>query len=305
MGRAVGPTALLDHLAVWPALYAAAVVLAWIGLTPDAHAGSAARVAATATLAALAGWSAFTVDRVKLRDRWLDPADRDAHPARFAFVAARARPLRAGVAVATAAASALALLVLESPLLVALPPAVVAGTACYAPWPRSVRPRVKDRLLVKNLAVGAAFAGFAWTIGRLADGGPLAAPSVAEVVVASILALRVAADAALCDLDDAAADLRHGTRTLATALGPARAFRLAIAARVATALALAGIAATGLVPGGPALALSVAGLVGIALLAAAAGPSAARPSRRVGPLVDAGFAAEVSLALAVAWFAGA
>src|SRR5689334_4858757 len=93
-----------SHLALWASLYVTGAVVCFaqvFGLEARAE-----------TLAWMLGYSfctataVYLLDRVKLRDRWLDPADRAAHPHRFEFLArnsAKVRVLAAVMALASAA----------------------------------------------------------------------------------------------------------------------------------------------------------------------------------------------------------
>src|SRR4051812_17167999 len=86
-----------SYLAVWAGvyvtggvLYVAQVAGLW-GAWDRCH-------AAVLAYAVLAGTGVSLLDRVKLRDAWLDPADKAAHPGRFGFLerwSARVRILAA------------------------------------------------------------------------------------------------------------------------------------------------------------------------------------------------------------------
>lgn len=285
-----GPLRIASYLALWPGLYAAASVycLAHLaGLWPgiQSRARAAALLFAFTTAAAI-----YLLDRVKLADRWLDPADRAAHPRRYAFIAGHSRLIRALVFLLLALAAALALT--TRPWTAVTLPAAAVGIFIYAGRPRRTRPRVKDILLVKNLFVAAGLAAFSFIILAAASPRPqdlLAHPAPLAASLAHLL-IRIWADATLCDLDDEHADRAHGTITLPTTLGRQRAWSTAMAARLLLAVALFTILPG---PRGPRLAwASITVLSSLAL-------RAARP-RFLRDWVDARFPLEALAASGVA-----
>lgn len=220
------------HLAVWLGLYFAASYVAAV-LVLDRRVLSAGVVASFC-----AGVGLYLLDRVKVRDAWLDPADRVAQPGRFAFLLARRRRVRA-VAWSLLAVGAVAAMTIDPRNLV-LPVLGVIGIISYSRMrPSGVRP--KDVLGLKNLSAGVAIGGLAMVLAWQTPG--TAAPLAAWVWLAGGLTLLVTADAALCDLDDAEADAAHGTSTVTTWLGRRWTWAIALAAH---ALAGAGLVATGL-----------------------------------------------------------
>lgn len=222
------------HLGLFAGLYVCGAVVCLgqvAGLWDRPAAGVLVAVLLVAT-------GAYALDRVKLRDAWLDPADAEAHPARYAFLRPRAALVRIG---------ALACLVLGgivgatvhpwAPLAAFL---ALVGVVAYAGRPRRLRPRIKDRLPFKNAYVAAGITGFAGLAAIAGSGGavmPASASSwLALAGAAVVVFLRVLIDAALCDLDDETADRAHGTATLATTVGAARAWAWTGAARAAVPL---------------------------------------------------------------------
>jgi hypothetical protein len=232
------------HLALWAGLYVAAAVVC-LGQTaglpawdrpPAPHA--ALLLYAWATAAAV-----YLLDRVKLLDRWLDPADAAAHPRRYGFLTARTPLIRvlAAALVATAILAGLGAGWI-APAMTAL---AVAGVVIYAGRPRRHRPRVKDILFLKNGYVAGGITGFALLVALLpqahSPGAIRAAISGALPAIApaaALLFLRVVADAALCDLDDESADRAHRTRTLPVWLGRYPAWNAAMALRLVSAAGL-------------------------------------------------------------------
>lgn len=229
----------LSHLALWPALYVGAAVVCF-EQTADRHT-SIVLSAEMLLLVCFTGGGVYLVDRVKLRDAWLDPADAAAHPARFAFLAARSGRVRALAALLLLGAMAAAWRM--HPWMAALPILGVVGVLAYAAKPRQQLARPKDVLLFKNAYVAAGITGFALVV-VLAAGGDswlATAQSIgwsAGLFAASHVFARVFADAVLCDLDDESADRDHGTDTLPTAIGRTRAWNAAMLLRLGIAAAL-------------------------------------------------------------------
>lgn len=232
--RGIGTAAeRLGHVAVWAGLYVCAAlgtlaVLAGMAGFPRTGADAIALLVALGL-----GMSVYIVDRVKVADRLLDPADRQAHPSRHDFVVRRRAWLRPLAAMLGAGAAIGACLLHPAlPLVVA---GAYAGALIYAGLParptRSIR-RVKDMLIVKNLAVAASITALATALLLAArpvapDGGAVGAAIRALGVPGVILCAIVFADAALCDLDDLAADRRFGTRTIPGTLSPGATWRVA------------------------------------------------------------------------------
>lgn len=243
----------LAHLAVWAAVYVTAAVICAAQLTGATHALTPITLIFTWSTALLA----YLLDRVKLRDAWLDPADAQAHPVRYAFLYDRrhaARLLMAGAGLLSLASGWLL-----HPIAALATGAAVAGVLLYAGRPRTAGagPRIKDRFILKNLFVGAGIAAFALLVLVLAAAPDaprapvpqppdlltrlctlLPAPPLLLTLTGLYLTLRVYADAVLCDIDDEAADRAFDTRTLPTRLGGERAWRLAMWARLALAATL-------------------------------------------------------------------
>jgi len=226
------------HLGLWPGLYAVGALLcltqlAWFTPDPGRLAAAAFSVLFTAT-------GAYILDRVKLRDAWIDPADITAQPERYAFLVPRARFVRLA-AVALLGAGALAGLFISryAPLSAGL---AALGVVAYALKPRRRQPRPKDIVWIKNLYVALGITSFA-ALAALAAAASrddfrawldLAHEHVRALVAAcSLVAARVLLDAALCDIDDEPADRAHRTHTFSTRWGPERAWSLTGLARIA------------------------------------------------------------------------
>ncbi len=286
------------HVGVWAGLYGAAAFVCVAQLAGLWAPGTRQCWAVLSVL--LIGVGAYALDRVKLRDRWMDPADALAQPARYEFLSrhpARVRVLALGLL----AAGGLAGLAVTRWAPVASGMAMV-GVALYAPRPRGRRPRLKDIVWTKNAYVALGITGFgavavAATVS--AGDGPRAWLAIlqghaAPMAWACVIVLgRVWLDAAICDLDDEHADRAHGTSTLATTLGGHRAWRLTGLARPALAL---GTFACPWAAWHARVAWAGASLAGLLLLRARGRPE------RVRDLVDARFALEalaVSAALAM------
>lgn len=236
VGRALSTA---SYLAAWPALYmlgAVACCAQVAGIHGAITSSAAIRAAAFTACTTIA---VYLLDRVKLRQCWLDPADAAAHPMRFAFVARHGTPLRLIVLTLLIAGTWLG-----SELFAwgaAIPVLAAIGVFLYAGRPRSVRSRPKDVLLVKNAYVAVGIAGFSVVVAvaamrpgaTLAEMGQTASEYALPLALSALLlAIRVLADAILCDLDDEDADRRFGTDTLPNQVGRARAWNIAIAIRL-------------------------------------------------------------------------
>src|SRR4051794_14870771 len=89
-------TSAASHLALWASLYVTGAVVcfgqvAGIGFAVALDQRHAVALAYAFSTAA----AVYLLDRVKVRDRWLDPADREAHPNRHEFLARNAPKVRA------------------------------------------------------------------------------------------------------------------------------------------------------------------------------------------------------------------
>jgi 4-hydroxybenzoate polyprenyltransferase len=233
----------LSALAVWPGVYAAGA--AWM-LASVCGIGDAGLAVASA---GCTGVGVFLLDRVKLRDALLDPADAIADPSRTDLLCRAPRAVRAltgamllvgtalGVAVGARHAGWAGAVVAGS-----APTLAACGVLLYAGRPRGARARPKDRLVIKNAFVACGIVGIAGgpTIGPAVAGGRPPALALAALALLG-LGLRVFADAALCDLDDADADLAYGTSTLPHRLGRTGTRWCALAIHLASGLTLLGL----------------------------------------------------------------
>lgn len=215
MNNAVSTLARLEHVCLPSAIYAAGLTVGGLLLVSPAAVGPA-HALAVALVVAIA-WMAHVLDRVKVLRRWRDPADRMANPARDAWIERNRRAMLV-IAAMLALGSGVLAWVLE-PWLVVLVPAGAAAVVAYGSRPTdSRRPRPKDVLILKNALTGLAYAtliGCAmWP--ALADRAGLW-PALA------IVALIVAGDAILSDIDDRSADEAFGTRTVPVVAGRRRA----------------------------------------------------------------------------------
>lgn len=231
---ASGITAKAGHLALWLGLYFCAV-----------YACAAALLGRTLSWLALAGCffagvGLYLLDRVKARDAWLDRADAQAQPERYAFLLARRRRVRALAWVSLAAGAAAVAAI--SPLNLLLAPVGILGVLVYGSVHRPGR-RPKDVLLIKNLLPGGAIAGLgvflAWQSPPLAS--PPALPHAAGTLLA--LLLIVTADAMLCDLDDTEIDRAHRTQTVPARFGRRATWLGALAMHAAAVGAILGVGA--------------------------------------------------------------
>ncbi len=215
------------HLALWVGLYCAAAAVCF------AQVSGKAASAAVLWVAGLTAMSVYLLDRVKLADTWLDPADRAAHPDRFEFLGVRTKPVRAFALILGLIAMGIAARI--HPIAISFVPLAGLGVLAYAGLPRKSRhatrtghaplrhKRVKDVLLVKNVAVAASITGFVGLLVQLDTAAPGQGSAIVPMeprdtiglVLAAILVFGIVlADAIMCDIDDADADREHGTATI-------------------------------------------------------------------------------------------
>ncbi len=212
----------------------AAAVCRCIFLTDSAMGGRG--VAAAAVFSFASGMGVYLLDRVKLSNSLLDPADAMARPEQHTMLTANATRLRAVVVgllvLATLAGAWLSPWLTPLPILSAVGVVTYAGNLGGGVKSRTQRRRIKDLLGVKNGVVAAGITCFALFAAWAASGTTaLSGGRLWLAAVGASLLLRVAADAALCDIDDWHADSQYGTRTLATELSPMLALRVGLAVR--------------------------------------------------------------------------
>ena len=230
----------LSHLTLWASLYSTAAVVCFAQVAGLRLSGSfGASWALALGYAFTTAATVYLLDRVKLRDRWLDPADEAAHPDRFGFLSRNAKTARL-VAVVMGAASVLLGRRLH-PLAPLLTLGACIGVVAYAGRPRRERARIKDVFLLKNLFVAAGITVFAAAVCVMSTGSGGSFEGIRTLVVhnwivlafaVAQLLLRVFADAAVCDLDDEHADRSYRTATLPTHLGRWRAWNVAAGLRL-------------------------------------------------------------------------
>lgn len=207
------PLPLASHLALYPALYTLGVYL----LATTAL-GFALPSMETAGLLLLLAHTCYLLDRVKISDARLDPADAMALPDRAAFFARHARQLRVCLWIELLLATTLALAV--NPWLGPLPSAAMLGVYLYAGRGASPeRPRPKDLPALKSALIACAHIALVVTL-LWSNGHPpgALAHAPAKWVICSLW-LIVCADAILCDLDDLPSDAAFRTRSLPVLIG--------------------------------------------------------------------------------------
>jgi 4-hydroxybenzoate polyprenyltransferase len=222
---AAGVVRVAGHLAVWPGLYAGAVLLllSWLTNTsvgqPDLAFGFA--------FVFLCGQAAYLLDRVKLSGARMDPSDRVSQPDRHAFLARIAWLARGAAGVELLLATIIGAGI--APWLVPVPVGVGVGVWLYAGRPADPsRPRPKDWPTAKAMLVAVAHTTLA-TVVLLATAPDARQQAVHIAEGCVILALLVFADAVVCDLDDLEADRIFGTRSVPVEIGARRSWMLAAA----------------------------------------------------------------------------
>lgn len=219
---------ILGHIGVWAGLYAAAAFVCIAQLAGMTGSETFLPRWQAMVVVFLTTSAVYALDRVKVRDSWMDPADLAAQPERFIFLQRHSRGVRAIAALELVAAAAVGLLLSAwAPLAVILS---AGGVIAYAAKPRGGRSRIKDVLGLKNVYVAAGMTGFVALVCLFSFFEMPARQTPAEMqsriwsmlIAGFILAFRIALDAAMCDIDDEPTDRQFGTDTWATALGRAR-----------------------------------------------------------------------------------
>lgn len=235
----------LGHVGLWAGLYVTGAYVCFWQLSAAGMRGSWPHPAAVVSVL-LAATAVYAVDRVKLFDTWLDPADPIAQPRRYGFLLQYTAHIRALAVVLLVMAMTVAYMASPwMPILVAM---AIVGVVLYAPAGREKGWRIKDILGIKNLYVAGSVVALAIVATTLV--GPLSRAHGDQfwsilhtraspiVLAAIVLLVRVSLDAALCDIDDHEADRQSGTRTLANTLGVTRTLYLAVIGRVVLALCI-------------------------------------------------------------------
>ena len=217
------PLAAAGHLALWVGLYAASWTCIALWMFEVTVSRAAVGVAFCATIAV------YLLDRIKLRNSAVDPADVEAHPARLTFLTHHALFVRALMILFMVAAGVIGWTLTPWLLLILI--AASVGVWLYGSMPR--RPRVKDRLIIKNAAVAVSMTALFTALAIYAD-EPNAGSFWPEAwpptfwSVSLFGALHIFADAMLCDLDDAPSDAAYGTDTIVNRVGERRTWVIAI-----------------------------------------------------------------------------
>lgn len=289
---------LASHVAVWPGLYvvSAGVFAAQVG---GVHPRSVPVAVASCGVLGCTAIASYLLDRVKLRDAWLDPADAMGESNRHQFLTRHAAAVRVAIVVLLGVGTACGWSI--SPWIAPAPVLAASGVLVYAGRPRRHRARPKDVLLLKNAFTAGGITAFAFVImlASMARGrslgsilGVASAHRVAISLAAIFLGGRIFADAVLCDIDDIHRDHHHGTATLPIELGVVGAWNAAMAIRLVLS---AGLLFTTELPRTPRMCWAIA-TVASTLWLRVARPGAIRN------WVDARFAIEsacVSVALAL------
>src|SRR4051812_12969576 len=84
-----------SHLALWASLYVTGATVCFWQLSGLAPATGQPESGFGLLCAFFTAAAVYLLDRVKLKDAWLDPADREAHPDRYSFIASRSMAVRA------------------------------------------------------------------------------------------------------------------------------------------------------------------------------------------------------------------
>lgn len=226
----------LGDLALWSGLYVAACCAFLFELAPSAVAHSRLDEMPWLLFAFTTAVATYLLDRIKLSDARLDPADPASAPGRHAFLRARAGRVRGLIVLLALGAATLGLRL--TPLAPALVAVSLLGVFLYAGRPRAFRTaaprdRPKDLFGLKNVLVAASITGFATALAFLAGRAPERSP-----LLLLALFLVVFSDAVLCDIEDTDADRRFETRTVPGRLGAAWAWGVSGLTRLLACAAL-------------------------------------------------------------------
>ncbi len=228
------PHQLASYLALYPGLYVAAALARFLELSMP-HTSHLPLI--PLLFVALTTTGIYLLDRVKLHNRLLDPADQAAEPHRFAFLHRHLNVLRLLSAALLISAAFIGRCF--SPLAPIAVACSAAGVILYAPGPRQNRPRPKDIFILKNLYTATGLTTLVVAT-AIASTPTLSFLNLLPTLIAAIaLFLRMILDALFCDIDDTESDSQYGTQTHATRLGPAKARNLALAAQLALILVTA------------------------------------------------------------------
>ncbi len=266
------------HLAVWAGLFAVGCVLQFMVL-----AGAGVRLWPLG-VAFLLTVGTYLLDRVGPWPAMPDRADVSSVPDRVRFLRRRVPGVRlvAGLVLVLA----VILIWARAPRLALLVPASVLGLIAYAHTPG--RWRLKDRLLVKNIAVGSSLTLMAVVL--VWSTQPV--PQLRGLCSAVLVAVTACAAAILCDLDDAEADARRGTRTVPNTFGAAATWWTAECLVAAVGVGTVLLAWRDIVPWRAAMPVAVAPVLVVAAM------HVWRP-RHVRDLVDVTFPCAMILAVLV------
>jgi 4-hydroxybenzoate polyprenyltransferase len=195
---------------------------------------------ACALYVGLCAHAGYLFDRVKLRDRELDPADLAAYPARHLFLRRHARVIRVVMVLEWVGAVVVGAW-LHWVLGVLVLGGVVAGVV-YSGGPAGTgRKRVKDWRGVKAAAVATAIVGLALHAALLPGGVWESVDWVRVAWVGAGAWFVVCGDAVLCDLDDVEADRRFGTGSVPVLVGGRVAGMMGVGLVVVGVLVLVGM----------------------------------------------------------------
>ena len=226
----------LGHIGAWAGLYAVAALVCLSQLTGTASlAGYLPRWEAIAVVF-LTATGVYALDRVKLRDSWMDPADAQAQPERYEFLRQFSRPVRALAACTLIAAAGVGLRL--SPWAPWVEILAASSVIAYAARPRRERSRIKDVHWIKNTYVAAGMTGFVMAASFASHPVTTWAGAESLLIAGAILAVRIGFDAAMCDIDDEPSDRQFGTETWATRLGGATLWNWTGVVRVALIAAI-------------------------------------------------------------------
>lgn len=202
------------HLALYPALYAIGAAILGSRILEIPHSSS------TLSFVALCAHAGYLLDRVKARDRSMDPSDSMSQPARYRYLRLHARPVRFMMIVEWLAALVLGVTI--HPALGVFTLLGIASTLFYAGWKPGSVPRLKDLHLTKAPAIAlsvVALGVFPLLVDRSIKQEIEALTMGRHWLALLGLVVIVIGDAIICDLDDIEADRAHRTRSVPSLTG--------------------------------------------------------------------------------------
>jgi hypothetical protein len=217
----------LGHLALWPTLYTIGVLV----LTDWFYARSIPPWTAICFVS-LCAHGCYLLDRIKISDARLDPADKLAQPHRYAFVSRHAKLLR--LIALTDLILAMGAAMLLTMWLIWIPAVAMGCVHLYAGRvPDAAHPRLKDYPVIKAFFIAGGHMALALAASIVSHGLDLQHYALALWITLLGVGAIVFSDAVLCDLDDLYTDQQYGTKSIPVLFGEHSAWQIVIVSHAA------------------------------------------------------------------------